>query len=587
MRRCASLGALAATAAFAALFVVPGIAMAYEVAYVDSYNEVPVTEAYLNRFDGRLPDEVSCSPAVKTRKEADGAVRYYVDDTSYSPESAPKTVKDAVRLVYRKEGTALDGRSLDVTLAMDVTWSNKSPEMAGGLPTFLRTPGVSGSALDWEAGSLVPVAGRPWDSAKMSIGISIANRLEVTLSDTGRPFEGRVLLWLRDLDQWTGGPFSRETIELVSGFANDVYVGKNTRLSRDDLSKGLFRPVDGAGDDGSRTDFVAFMKGGRAQLRWQGEECSTAFRSIYPESYPPIADDPVYDPVKSVTAVAGKPVPDPAFATALPGQTVTFEVEQALPYVVESNKPQVVRFVDDLNSRFDPSTAKVRVFQGDKDVSDNWRVAVSGSRVTATAVDTQKAVLGLTFQVTATLKNDASGTVVNRAITTVVTRTQQNVEKQSNAVKVKVASAPKELVVVKRVKARDLLVAHGMPSFPFKVTVRGAKGDLATLYGLASFEGDRADAGDGWVAAQATFDLTPFNPTSIDAIVVEEVPVSRYRLVEAAGKGPWEREGRRLTLSYGTVPDTSGLECTFTNEKVTDRWFGHAAAAVNDLSLEP
>ncbi len=141
--------------------------------------------------------------------------------------------------------------------------------------------------------------------------------------------------------------------------------------------------------------------------------------------------------------------------------------------------------------------------------------------------------------------------------------------------------------MVKRVKARDLLVAHGMPSFPFKVTVRGAKGDLATLYGLASFEDDRADAGDGWVAAQATFDLTPFNPTSIDAIVVEEVPVSRYRLVEAAGKGPWEREGRRLTLSYGTVPDTSGLECTFTNEKVTDRWFGHAAAAVNDVSLEP
>ena len=43
MRRCASLGALAATAAFAALFVVPGIAMAYDVAYVDSYNEVPVT----------------------------------------------------------------------------------------------------------------------------------------------------------------------------------------------------------------------------------------------------------------------------------------------------------------------------------------------------------------------------------------------------------------------------------------------------------------------------------------------------------------------------------------------------------------
>ncbi|MEY8436606.1 isopeptide-forming domain-containing fimbrial protein [Atopobiaceae bacterium 24-176] len=587
MRHRALWGAAVAATAATALLLVPKPAFAYEVTYVDSYNDVPVTEAYLDRFDGRMPDEVTCSPSVKSRKISDGTVRYYVDDTSYAPESAPKTVKDAMRIVYRKAGTTLDGRSLDVALSMDVTWSNKSPEASGGLPTFLRTPGVSGSALDWEAGSLVPVEGQPWDSVKMSIGISIKNRLEVSLSDTGKPFEGRVLLWLRDLDQWTGGPFSRETIELLSGFSDDVYVGKNTRLARDDLARGLFRPVDGTGDDGTRTDFVAFIEGGRAQLRWQGEECSTAFRSIYPETYPPIADDPVYNPVKSVTAVSGKPVADPASATALPGQAVTFEVEQALPYVVESNKPQVVRFVDDLNSRFDPSTAKVKVFQGDKDVSDNWRVSVNGNRVMATALDTKKAVLGLTFQVTATLKNDASGTAVNQATTTVVTRTQQNVEKRSNAVRVKVASAPKELVVSKRVKASDLLAAHGMPSFPFKVTVHGAKGDLAVLYGLASFEGEREDGGNGWAVAQATFDLTPFNPTSIGAVVVEEVPVSRYRLLEATGKGSWARSGRCLTLSYETVPDTSRLECTFINEKVVDRWFGHTASAVNDLSLEP
>ena len=88
------------------------------------------------------------------------------------------------------------------------------------------------------------------------------------------------------------------------------------------------------------------------------------------------------------------------------------------------------------------------------------------------------------------------------------------------------------------------------------------------------------------MAAQATFDLTPFNPTSIDAVVIEEVPVSRYRLLEAEGKGAWERSGRCLVLSYGMVPDTSRLECTFTNEKVVDRWFGHTAAAVNDLSNE-
>ncbi|WP_251157992.1 hypothetical protein [Caniella muris] len=574
----------AAAAVAAALVAAPAAALAHTVTYVGSYDEAPVTEAYLDRLDGRMPDEVAMAPQVGVREVDGGALRYYVDDTAYSPESAPRTVEDALRLTYRKAGTTVDGRSLDVTVSMDVTWSHGGAATAGGLPTFLRTPGVSGCAFDWEAGSMPPAPGQAWDSGRMRIGVSVQNRLEVTLSDTGRPYAGRILTWIRDLDQWTGGPFSRETIELVSGFSDDVYVGDDTRLVRADLARGLFHPVDGSGDDGSHTDFVAYVEGGSARFRWQGEECSTAFRSIYPQTYPPIADDPVYDPVKSVAEVGGKAPADPSSVTAMPGQAVTFEVEQALPYVVESNKPRVVSIVDDLDGRFDPSTATVRVFQGGTDVTDNWKVTVSGRRVTATAVDTGRAVLGHTFRITARLRTGVTGTVLNKAVTTVVTRTQGDVEKTSNTVRVRVATVPRGLTVVKRVRSADLLDAHGRPAFPIKVTVRGATGTIAELYGIASFEDGGTDAGDGRVAVETRFDLAPFPPESVASIAVEEVPVSRYRLAAATGTGPWERVDRGLTLSYDDVPDMGELVCTLDNEKVVDRLFGHTAVSVNDLS---
>ena len=575
-----------AVAAVAALVAAPAAARAHTVTYVGSYDEAPATEAYLDRFDGRMPDEVAMAPQVGVREVDGGALRYYIDDTTYSPESAPRTVKDALRLTYRGAGTTVDGRSLDLTLSMDVTWSHGSTATAGGLPTFLRTPGISGCALDWEGVSMAPVAGQAWDSGRMRIGVSIQNRLEVTMGETGEPYTGRILMWIRDLDQWAGGPFARETIELVSGFSDDVYVGDDTRLVRADLARGLFHPVDGAGDDGSHTDFVAYMEGGSARFRWQGEECSTAFRSIYPQTYPPIADDPVYDPVKSVAEVGGKAPADPASVTAMPGQAVTFEVEQALPYVVESNKPRVVSLVDDLDRRFDPATATVRVFQGETDVTDNWKVSVSGRRVTATAVDTGRAVLGHTFKITARLRTGVTGTVLNKAVTTVVTRTQDSLEKTSNTVRVRVATVPRELAVVKRVRSADLLDAHGRPAFPIKVTVQGAKGALAELYGITSFDGGGTDVGDGWVAAETRFDLTPFPPGEVASIAVEEVPVSRYRLASATGTGPWQRVGRGLRLSYDDVPDMERLVCTLDNEKVVDRLFGHTAVAVNDLSMQ-
>lgn len=580
------IGPWAAAAAVAvALAAAPATARAHTVTYVGSYDEAPATEAYLDRFDGRMPDEVAMAPQVGVREVEGGALRYYIDDTAYSPESAPRTVVDALRLTYRGAGTTLDGRPLDVTLSMDVSWSHGSAANAGGLPTFLRTPGVSGCALDWDADSMPPVEGQAWDASRMRIGVSIQNRLEVTLGDTGEPYAGRILTWIRDLDQWTGGPFARETIELVSGFSDDVYVGDDTRLVRQDLARGVFHPVDGSGDDGSHTDFVAYVEGGSARFRWQGEKCSTAFRSIYPQTYPPIADDPVYDPVKSVAEVGGKAPADTSSVTAMPGQAVTFEVEQALPYVVESNKPRVVSLVDDLDGRLDPATATVRVFQGGADVTDNWKVSVSGRRVTATAVDTGRAVLGHTFRITARLRTGVTGTVLNKAVTTVVTRTQGSVEKTSNTVRVRVATVPRELAVVKRVRSADLLDAHGRPAFPIRVTVQGARGALAELYGIASFEDGGTDAGDGWVAVETWFDLTPFPPEQVASIVVEEVPVSRYRLASATGTGPWERVERGLRLAYDDVPDTEGLVCTLDNEKVVDRLFGHTAVAVNDLSM--
>lgn len=577
----------AATAAFLALACTllgaPTQAFAYEVHYVGSYDDAPPTDAYLDNINGRRPDEVRVSTSVGSF-ERNGGTSYFVRDDSYVPESSPKTLREAVTLLYRGAGTTVDGRSLDLTVAMDVTWSHARESESGYCPMFLEINENKDYAFAWLSGACNKNAdtGDPAATPSSRQGISVVNNLTVTESDTGKPYGGRVLLWFFDMDQWWGGRFSRESVELLSGFANDIYVGANTLLDKGALGSGLFQPVDGSGDDGTHTDAVVFTQGPSARVRWQGENCSTVFKARYPSTYPDVADDVVYAPKKSVASIGGRR----DATVGCSGERVVYEVSQFLPYVVEENKPAVTEFVDELDPRLDPATAEVRVLREGKDVTDLWDVRVVGQTVRATSKDTREAVLDLLFEVSVESREGAVGTLKNRATTHIRTRTDQDVVKESNEVEVRLRPMI-STVVIEKVLHGTPQGAHGTPVYPFVLDVSRTDGSHVSLGAWAVLDGDRTTGPDGEESAEVSVDLSAIEPWTIDTVRVREIPVSRYTLasVTSPTKGA-SIEGDQAVFPVGDL-ESGDVRARFENRKITDRWAGHNAMAVNTVETRP
>lgn len=576
--------AVAFLVAGCALLGAPVPALAHEVHYVDSYDDAPPTDAYFDHINGRYPDEVRTSQSVGTGTW-DGGTHYYVRDDGYVPESSPKTVRDAVSFVYKKAGTTVDGRPLDLVVSMDVTWAHWKEENAGYCPAFLELNEDGSSAFEWESLVCAKDGTFPGTSvqADKRNGVSIVNRLTITESETGRPFEGRALLWFYDMDQWWGGRYSRESIELLSGFADDIYVGGNTLLDKGVLDSGLFQPAGRGGDvGGARTDAVVFTQGSQCRVRWQGESCTTYFTARYPSTYPEIADDEVYEPQKSVAAIGGRQ----GATVGCAGERVEFEVSQFLPYVVEENKPAVTEFVDELDPRLDPATAEVRVFRQGEDVTDLWDVRVDGQTVHVASKDTREAVLDLLFKVSVESRADAVGTLKNRATTHIKTRTEQDVVKNSNEVELRLRPRLGTLVIEKALYGTPV-EAHGTPVFPFVLDVSLTDGSEVSLGAWAVFDGDRATDGDGATVADVSVDLSALDPWTIETVRVREVPVSRYRLssVSSPTKGASIEGGEAVFTVDGL--ESGDARVRFENGKVTDRLTSHNTMAVNVIGPPP
>lgn len=549
---------------------------------VDSFDNAPMTEGYLDHMKGRAPDSVQLAPQIITKSDG-GETDYLINDASYVPPTSPKTINNAVVLTYKDAGTTLLGRSLDLNVAMDVSWCHNSPDDMGYYPCFLSTP-YKDYYLHLRASvGYADRPGGPGDVAHRN-GIKTHIRYSITYSDTHEPCKEKILIWVQDLDQSTIGPFANESLTLHSGFDSELYVLRNTKLSFEDLKQGYLHSAQGP-DDGPLTSFVGYITGGSCEFTWQGESCSTAIGAIYPATYPQLKDDPVYAPTKAIETIDGES-PSGNAPYILQGQSVTFLVHQKLPYVVEDNKPVMTQLVDDLDSCLDASAAKVQVIRQGQDVTSNWKVSIAGQRVTLMALDTSLATLDLEFRITVPVKPDAAaGRYSNLSRTLVSTRTKRNIELESNSVQWNVGVVPKTLRVTKRLSVCDLNDFHGVAAFPIELKVLGKEGEGCMLRKMIVFSGEEPVSDDGTVSRQCTFNLADTSIAYPSELQLREVPTSRFWLEDCASDddGSSKSDGTLIwDLSPGNVTSEQ-LSCELKNCKTEHRWLSHSAMATNTV----
>ena len=110
-------------------------ATSFNAQIVDSFDNAPMTEGYLDHMKGRAPDSVQLAPQIITKVDG-GETDYLINDASYVSPTSPKTINNAVVLTYKNAGTTLHGRSLDLKVTMDVSWCHNSEDDTGYYPCY-------------------------------------------------------------------------------------------------------------------------------------------------------------------------------------------------------------------------------------------------------------------------------------------------------------------------------------------------------------------------------------------------------------------------------------------------------------------
>ena len=165
----------------------------------------------------------------------------------------------------------------------------------------------------------------------------------------------------------------REGVHLVSGYKDDVVIGRSTDLIVSDDNTWFRSGVeDPSGTPTNRSTIVA-KAGPQYTTQWRGEACSTGIGydsrvTVYPEW-----TDPVKSPPRQIRRR---------------GETASFDITQTLPHVADGNRADSIIMTDTLDAALDASQAAVTVRRDGVDVTDNWDIQISGQTITATAKNT-------------------------------------------------------------------------------------------------------------------------------------------------------------------------------------------------------
>ena len=369
------------------LCAVAGRAFAQTGHYVDGWEDTGVSNAYLDKI---LPDEWDITFHNSNFYTLDTDDGYKLIACKGGVQKG-KTVSapNALTLTAKNGAYTVDGRYLDVEFDFSFTfygYKGTNSDMSA-----MRI--LENNRYLWTYGTYI-VDG---NTSKMTdeIACSVDTTLKITYSDTGEAYNGGLQSCFEDLDVIADENLLeyREAIKIESGFAEDVYVAKDTLLDKDELENSNFTHfVAGAVDsDTFRSGVALFTQGSVSTYNWKGLACGTGFLVFYP-NYP-------QDYVTSVDQTVAKD-------KVTLGETVAFDITQAYPYVQDSNMAAKIVVADTLDSALDATNATVKVFANGVDVTSNWTVTKSGQTLTLTAKDTREVQGDYTFTVAAPLRMD-------------------------------------------------------------------------------------------------------------------------------------------------------------------------------------
>ena len=165
----------------------------------------------------------------------------------------------------------------------------------------------------------------------------------------------------------------REGVHLVSGYKDEVVIGRSTDLIVSDDNTWFRSGAEDPSSTPTNRSTIVAKAGPQYTTQWRGESCSTGIGydskvTVYPEW-----TDPVKSPPRQIRRR---------------GETASFDITQTFPHVADSNRADSIIMTDTLDAALDASQATVTVRRDGVDVTDNWDIQISGQTITATAKNT-------------------------------------------------------------------------------------------------------------------------------------------------------------------------------------------------------
>lgn len=180
-----------------------------------------------------------------------------------------------------------------------------------------------------------------------------------------------IAMLFRDIDIVTDveGQTVRESVQVISGFDENIYISNNTRLLVSE-NNSLFEgnKMGETNDDSSMV--LTTMNKPEATLKWRGLGCGTY---ITPTS---LTGYPIPTNTKKVDRTTGEA-----------GESLRYTIEAEFPVVSKDNTARSIRVIDELNDILDAAGAVTHVYKGDANDDNAWNTACDGQTIVWTAKD--------------------------------------------------------------------------------------------------------------------------------------------------------------------------------------------------------